>query len=100
MAQIEADLWVLDRTPRILFGEVGQVVKGDPADDHQTRRTSGDDAGDLASRSCRIAGTTLNRMRDPISEWRHAEFAPEPLRAFMSTFQRRHVSRPCGLHFI
>jgi hypothetical protein len=25
---LEADLWVLDRTLRILFGEVGQVVKG------------------------------------------------------------------------
>src|SRR5713226_2738330 len=27
-ASLEADLWVLDRTLRILFGEVGQVVKG------------------------------------------------------------------------
>ena len=26
--RLEADLWVLDRTLRILFGEVGQVVKG------------------------------------------------------------------------
>ena len=25
---LEADLWVLDRTLQILFGEVGQVVKG------------------------------------------------------------------------
>jgi hypothetical protein len=25
---LEAELWVLDRTLRILFGEVGQVVKG------------------------------------------------------------------------
>ena len=25
---LEADLWVIDRTLRILFGEVGQVVKG------------------------------------------------------------------------
>jgi len=25
---LQADLWVLDRTLRILFGEVGQVVKG------------------------------------------------------------------------
>src|SRR5271169_2583477 len=25
---LEADLWVMDRTLRILFGEVGQVVKG------------------------------------------------------------------------
>ena len=25
---LEADLWVLDRTLRILFGEAGQVVKG------------------------------------------------------------------------
>jgi hypothetical protein len=25
---LAADLWVLDRTPRILLGEVGQVVKG------------------------------------------------------------------------
>jgi hypothetical protein len=25
---LEADLWVLDRTLRVLFGEVGQVVKG------------------------------------------------------------------------
>ena len=25
---LEADLWVLDRSLRILFGEVGQVVKG------------------------------------------------------------------------
>ena len=25
---LEADLWVLDRTLRILFGQVGQVVKG------------------------------------------------------------------------
>ena len=27
-SSLEADLWVLDRTLRILFGEVGQVVKG------------------------------------------------------------------------
>src|SRR5229473_1989511 len=27
-ASLEADLWVLDRSLRILFGEVGQVVKG------------------------------------------------------------------------
>ena len=25
---LEADPWVIDRTLRILFGEVGQVVKG------------------------------------------------------------------------
>ena len=25
---LQAELWVLDRTLRILFGEVGQVVKG------------------------------------------------------------------------
>jgi hypothetical protein len=25
---LDAELWVLDRTLRILFGEVGQVVKG------------------------------------------------------------------------
>jgi hypothetical protein len=25
---IQADLWVLDRTVQVLFGEVGQVVKG------------------------------------------------------------------------
>jgi hypothetical protein len=32
--RLEADLWVLDRTLRILLGEVGQ---GDPADHHQAR---------------------------------------------------------------
>ena len=33
---LEADLWVLDRALRILFGEVGQVVKNSP-EHHQTR---------------------------------------------------------------
>ena len=34
---LEADLWVLDRTLRILLGDVGQVVKGIRQKHHQTR---------------------------------------------------------------
>ena len=34
---LEADLWVLNRTLRILFGDVGQASQGDSAEHHQAR---------------------------------------------------------------
>jgi len=54
---LEAELWVLDRTLRILFGEVGQVVKGIRQSVTKTRGSSGPSA-----RRCAASRTTYTAI--------------------------------------
>ena len=86
---LEADLWVLNRTLRILFGDVGQASQGDSAEHHQARpvRRQAQNAGG----SCRISlpKPYPNALR-PIPRQRLADRQRTSRRGMQEPHQRSH----------